>query len=371
MKKIAISATVATLLAALSNMAPARADDVTIGAVIPLSGASATTGKDQSRGIELAVKQINANGGVLGKQLKVIVEDSGGKPQTTIDAAKKLVSVDKVPIVIGEYSSGNTIPLGQYLVQEGMPHINPASTSGLVRGIGATSYSVVGLDNVSTEFAAQDVINHGWKKVAVLAMNNAFGQGVAEEFKKHFTAKGGEISTTVMYTIGQSTYRRELQQVEAAAPDAYVFTAYGTEGALIMQEAFELGLQEGKPWYSILITMMNKDTPADFKAGLIGMDVGYIGDGGDTYKTEYEKTYGEGFLSAYGGYAHDAVLFAAAALNKARGTDKAAVLKAIEDLGKEGVKGATGEIKLDADGQRTHQPYLKFKVDGEKLVAYD
>ncbi|MBO0145018.1 ABC transporter substrate-binding protein [Agrobacterium sp. Ap1] len=371
MKKIAIGATFAAVFAGVVTAAPARAEEITIGAVIPLSGASATTGKDQSRGIELALKEINAKGGVLGKQMKVIVEDSGGKPQTAIDAAKKLVSVDKVPIVIGEYSSGNTIPLGQYLVQEGIPHINPASTSGLVRGIGATSYSVVGLDNVSTEFAAQDVIDHGWKKVAVLAMNNAFGQGVAEEFKKNFTAKGGEITTTVMYTIGQSTYRRELQQVEAAAPDAYVFTAYGTEGALIMQEAFELGLQEGKPWYSILITMMNKDTPADFKEGLIGMDVGYIGDDGDAYKTEYEKTYGETFLSAYGGYAHDAVLFAAAALNKAGSTDQAAVLRAIEDLGKEGVKGATGEIKLDADGQRTHQPYLKFKVEGEKLVAYD
>ncbi|MFD1791653.1 ABC transporter substrate-binding protein [Ochrobactrum teleogrylli] len=371
MKKFAVGATFAAMFTGLLSAAPVHAEDIAIGAVVPLSGASATTGKDQSRGIELAVKEVNAKGGVLGKQLKVIVEDSGGKPQTSIDAAKKLVSVDKVPIVIGEYSSGNTIPLGQYLVQEGMPHINPASTSGLVRGIGATSYSVVGLDNVSTEFAAQDVIDHGWKKVAVLAMNNAFGQGVAEEFKKHFTAKGGEIATTVMYTIGQSTYRRELQQVEATAPDAYVFTAYGTEGALIMQEAYELGMQQGKPWYSILITMMNKDTPAEFKVGLRGMDVGYIGEGGAAYKAEYEKAYGEGFLSAYGGYAHDAILFAAAALNKAGSTDRAAVLKAIEDLGKEGVKGATGEIQFDADGQRTHQPYLKFKVEGEKLVAYD
>ncbi|MDO5898829.1 ABC transporter substrate-binding protein, partial [Agrobacterium sp. Azo12] len=103
----------------------------------------------------------------------------------------------------------------------------------------------------------------------------------------------------------------------------------------------------------------------------IGMDVGYIGDGGDAYKSEYEKTYGEGFLSAYGGYAHDAVLFAAAALNKAGNTDKATVLKAIEDLGKEGVKGVTGEIKFDGDGQRTHQPYLKFKVEGVNLVPYD
>ncbi|MCB4768540.1 ABC transporter substrate-binding protein [Ancylobacter sp. Lp-2] len=359
-------------LGALFHAVPAvAADEFTLGAIIPLSGASATTGEDQRRGIELAVKDVNAKGGVLGKPLKVIIEDSGGKPQTAIDAAKKLVSVDKVPLVIGEYSSGITIPLGQYLVQEGIPHINPASTSGLVRKIGATSHSMVGLDNVSTEFAARDVLGHGWKNVTILAMNNAFGQGVAEEFRKHFEAKGGKVLSTVMYTLGQPSYRRELQQIEAAKPDAYVFTAYGTEGALIMQEAFELGLQQEKPFYSILITMMNKDTPAEFKKGLIGMDVGYLGAGGESYRKDYEAAYKEGFLSAYGGYAHDAVEFAAAAINKAGSTDHAAVLKAIDELGKQGFDGATGEIKLDADRQRTSQPYLKFKVEGAKLVPYE
>ncbi|HEV7260422.1 MAG TPA: ABC transporter substrate-binding protein [Bosea sp. (in: a-proteobacteria)] len=362
----------AATLSAMLHFTPAFAvDEVTLGAVIPLSGASATTGEDQRRGIALAVKAVNARGGVLGKPLKVIVEDSGGKPQTAIDAAKKLVSVDKVPLVIGEYSSGITIPLGQYLVQEGMPHINPASTSGLVRKIGKTSYSMVGLDNVSTDFAAADVIKHGWKNVTVLAMNNAFGQGVAEEFKKHFEAKGGKVLTTVMYTLGQPSYRRELQQIEAAKPDAYVFTAYGTEGALIMQEAYELGLPQDKPFYSVLITMMNKDTPAQFKKGLIGMDVGYLGSGGESYKKDYEATFKETFLSAYGGYAHDAVLFAADAINKAGSTDRAAVLKAIDQLGATGFQGATGEIKFDSDRQRTSQPYLKLKVDGEKLVAYE
>jgi branched-chain amino acid transport system substrate-binding protein len=372
MNKKLLSMTCVAAVSVVLQLTPAHtADEMTLGAVIPLSGASATTGEDQRRGIELALKDINARGGVLGKPLKVIIEDSGGKPQTAIDAAKKLVSVDKVPLVIGEYSSGITIPLGQYLVQEGMPHINPASTSGLVRKIGKTSHSMVGLDNVSTEFAARDVLSHGWKKVTLLAMNNAFGQGVAEEFKKHFEAKGGKVVTTVMYTLGQPSYRRELQQIETAKPDAYVFTAYGTEGALIMQEAYELGLPQDKPFYSVLITMMNKDTPAQFKKGLVGMDVGYLGAGGENYKKQYEASFKETFLSAYGGYAHDAVQYAAAAISKAGSTDRAAILKAMDELGKAGYQGATGEIKLDEDRQRTSQPYLKFKVDGEKLVAYE
>ncbi|WP_375688578.1 ABC transporter substrate-binding protein [Pseudooceanicola sp. LIPI14-2-Ac024] len=363
---------VAALLAATTILgANAALAEITLGAVIPLSGSNATPGEDQRRGIEIAVKEVNDAGGVLGEPIRVIIEDSAGKPQTAIDAARKLVTVDGVPLVIGSYSSGITLPMGEYLVQEGIPHLNPASTSGLVRNIGPTSFSMVGLDNVSTEFAAKEVIANGWKNVAVLAVNNAFGQGVAHEFQKHLEEMGGSVKTSVLFTGGQPSYRRELQQLEATDPDAYVFTAYGTDAALIMQESFELGLQEDAPWYSILITMMNKDTAPDFKQGLTGMDVGYLGAGGEGYAQTYQDTYGETFLSAYGGYAHDAVLFAAKAIEMAGSTDKTAILEAIRKLGDEGFQGATGEIKLDADGQRMSQPYLKFKVEGNDLVTVD
>ncbi|AEQ50164.1 extracellular ligand-binding receptor [Pelagibacterium halotolerans B2] len=345
----------------------AVAQEISIGAVVPLSGASATTGEDQRRGITLAVEEINAQGGVLGQPFSVIIEDSGGRPQSAIDAATKLVTVDEVPIVIGEYSSGNTLPMGDYLVQQGVPHINPASTSGQVRDIGETSYSVVGLDNVSTAFAAQDVLDQGWERVAVIAVNNAFGQGVAEEFGKHFTELGGEVTTSILYNQGQSTYRRELQQLAAGEPDAIVYTAYGTEAALINQEAFELGMQDQFPFYSILITMMNSDTEPQFKVGQMGMDVGYVGENGESYREAYTTAFGEDFLSAYGGYAHDAVLFAAAAIERAGSTDREAILEAIEALGEEGFEGITGMINFDEDGQRTAQPYLKFIVNDDAL----
>lgn len=89
---------------ALVSTVPAWAE-VTLSAVIPLSGSNATPGKDQRRAIEIAVKTVNDAGGVLGGPLEVIIEDSAGKPQTAINAAKKLVSVNDVALVIGSYSS--------------------------------------------------------------------------------------------------------------------------------------------------------------------------------------------------------------------------------------------------------------------------
>ena len=210
MKTTALKTMAASLLLA---GAASQAQDVTIGAVLPLTGPSASIGEDQRRGVELATERINAAGGLLGRKLRVVVEDSGGRAPTALDGAKKLATVDKVPVVLGEYSSGITIPTAQYLVKEGVSHLNIGSSSPKVRAIGEGSFSVIGLDDVSAKFAATDVHEQKFRKAAFIAPNNAYGQGVAEEFKKNFEALGGQVVSTILYTAGQSTYRRELQQI--------------------------------------------------------------------------------------------------------------------------------------------------------------
>lgn len=357
MRKTLLAATACLMLSGL----PALAQDLVIGAVLPLSGASATLGDDQRRGIELAVEQLNEKGGVAGRKVKVIVEDSGGRTPSALDAAKKLVTVDNVPVVIGEYSSGITIPMGQYLVQEGRVHLNIGSSSDAIRKLGDGSFSLIGLDKVSTDFAARDAVEKGWKKVAVIAPNNAYGQGVAEGFQKAFAGKGGEVVQTVLYTEGQTTYRRELQQMEASAPDVYLYTAYGKEAATINREAFELGLNE-KPWYAIYLSMCTSDADPQFIQGQLGLDTNTIGPDGGDYQAAYEKKYGEPFKTSFSGFGYDAVMMTVAAVAKA-GSDKPEDIKAaLKEIGK-GYKGVTGDITFDADRQRSDQPFLKLKID--------
>ncbi|WP_244140690.1 ABC transporter substrate-binding protein [Burkholderia sp. BCC1047] len=223
--------------------------DVSVGAVLPLTGASASIGEDQRRGIELAVAQINAKGGVLGQKLAVRIEDSGGSANTALDAARKLATVEHVPVVLGEFSSSVTIPVGQFLVRQGDVHINIGSSSQQVRKIGAGSFSVIGLDDLSARFAAQDVYARKLRRIALIAPNNGYGQGIAGEFRKRFEALGGTVVSTVLYTEGQSTYRRELEQASRAQPDAYVYSAYQavekrlvpTIGALFKRVSYAIG----------------------------------------------------------------------------------------------------------------------------------
>ncbi|NNM72777.1 ABC transporter substrate-binding protein [Enterovirga aerilata] len=334
--------------------------ELVVGAVIPLSGASATQGEDQRRGMEIALEEINAAGGVLGKPVKLIVEDSGGRVPSALDAAKKLVTVDSVSAVIGEYSSGITIPIGQYLVQSGKIHLNIGSSSNRIRDLGATSFSVLGLEAVSSKFAAKDVVAQGWKKIVIVGPNNAYGQGMASGVKEELEKLGATVMSTLLYTEGQTTYRRELQQAAQMKPDAFVYSAYGKDAALMNREAFELGINK-TPWYAIYLSMCTADSQRETVVGQYGMDLNFVGPNGKAYEEAYRKKYGMSFKTSFSGYGYDALKLLAAAAGKAGSAEPAKLREALIELGK-GYEGATGTITFDAGRQRSEQPYLTLKM---------
>lgn len=343
-------------------------DTIQIGAVLPLTGPSGTVGEDIRRGIMLGVDEVNGKGGVLGKKLSVIVEDSANNPATALTAARKLATVDKVPVVLGEYSSSITLPMAQYLVKEGITHINVGSSSVKIRALGGSAFNIIGLDDSGNRYAAKDAYRLGWRKVAVVAPNNAYGQGVAEGFKQEFEQLGGKVVAEVLYTGGQSTYRRELQQLARSKPDAYLYTAYGQESAIINREAKELGLRD-VPWYAYIMSMCVSDTPPEIAEGQIGMELGSIkGNLGKTYDGEFKARYKEGFKTAFSGYGYDGVLMVAAAMTKAKGTTSADVQKGLKEVGSSGFAGVTGPIAFDAERQRIDPPYDNLKFQGGKLI---
>ena len=339
---------------------------VVFGAVLPLTGASASIGEDQRRGVELAVEKVNADGGVLGKPLKVVIEDSASNAQTALNAAKKLVSVDGAKVVMGEYSSGVTVPLREALAREGVVHVNVGSSSVALRQKGGgKAFSVIGLDDLMARFAAKALRDKGLSKAAVILPNNSYGESLSGEFSKAFKDAGGEIVQTLLYTEGQSSYRRELQQVARFEPDVYLYSAYGQEAAIINREAFELG-QKKAPWYGIYLTMCISDALKETVEGQFGAEVNFIGPDSAWYQEAYKKKYGEDFRSAFNGYLYDGVAMAAAAINKANSTDPDAVLQAARSLE---FAGATGLIKLDGDNERAVQDYLNAIVKDGAVVA--
>lgn len=350
------------------NVASESDDTITIGAVLPLTGSSATIGADQQRGIELAVADINANGGVDGKEIVVEIEDSQGTAAGGLDAARKLVSAQGVPAVLGEYSSGVTIPIGSYLQEQGVVHMNIGSSSPDIAAIGDYSFSDIGLDTLASSFTAQQIIENGYTSAAIVAPNNSYGEGVESTLTDAFEELGGTITDSVLYTEGQTDYRAELERAAKSKPDVFVYSAYGQDSALINQQGFELGLMK-TPWYGIYLTMCVGDSDPSVVEGQIGMDVNYTGPDGDDYVTAYEDAYGEGLVSSYSAYAYDAVMLTAHAIKTGRSTDAADIRDALAGL-TEPFGGVTGPISFDDDNQRVEQPYATMTVvDGAPVVA--
>jgi branched-chain amino acid transport system substrate-binding protein len=350
----------------ISGMSTAYAD-ISIGAILPLTGGSSENGVDQQRGIELAVKEINAKGGVLGEPLKVIFEDSAGNPMTGLSAVKKLTQVNDVPVVIGSFSSSVTIPVGQYLQQQQRVHINISGTSTDIRNIGNYSYSVIGLDNLSSQFSAEDVYKLGYRRVALIAPNGAYGQGTVKQFSKFFKSQGGEIVGTVLYKMGQPSFRSELDRLRRLKPDVYVYTSYGQDAIVLNRDAYQLGLNQ-TPWYGKYLTMSTGDSPQEYSNGQIGMEVQSIGEDGQHYVTAYQEAYNKAPQSAYGSFAYDATILAAKAIETAKSADAASIQKAMLEIAPSYV-GITGKLNLDSDHMRQTQPYKRVKMSQGKVEA--
>lgn len=382
---LAAVAVAATSMVGLT--APAQAADIKVGVLVPLTGTSAINGEDISRGIQLAVSRINAGYEIpqkdgstvkvgpdtLGGKIELIIEDTESRPASALDAMRKLVNVDKVPVVLGILSSGVCVPTGQFAQQSGVVEICSSSTSPELRKIGPYLFSTMGLDDLMGqalgEFAGEDA---NAKKVANLATNNPFGVGMEIQGCKALEAAGAECVTKVRYEEGKSDYNADLRRTVSQNPDAVLFTAYGADARLILQQAYEQGIEMGKNWYadypSLWITDIEK-TP-QIGEGIKGLEPGADGPQVDAYAAAYKEAFGENPTSVFGSYAYDSAMLVALAINEAQAATSDAIRDALGPVSKN-YDGVTGDKTFDADGMQETESYRQVIVKDAQLVPYE
>ena len=234
------------VLFAFSTMA---AEPIKIGALVSTTGDLAAYGPPVNNGAELAAQDINAAGGVLGRKIEIILRDTQTNPTAAVDAAKKLVDIDKVVAITGALSSGVSIPVATSVsIPSKVVQISPASTSEKITMLKDDDYMyrTVPMDALQAPALAQVLSkDKHYKKVSIVYVNNDYGEGLAKGLKASFEKMGGHVTALVPYNPKQASYRGEAQKAIEGKPQAVVMIAYPQFGAVIMRQIVELGYKGG------------------------------------------------------------------------------------------------------------------------------
>lgn len=220
--------------------------DVTIATVGPISGQYAAFGEQMRRGLLMAVADINASGGVLGRKLVGLVEDDACDPKQAVAAANKLAS-QNVRLVAGHFCSSSSIPASAVYAEEGLLQISPASTNPALTEEAAKKgwtsiFRVCGRDDAQGFVAGKYLATvFKDKKVAILHDKTAYGKGLADETKKNMNEAGLTEAMYEAYTAGEKDYSALVSKMKAAGIDAFYVGGYHTEAALMIRQASEMG----------------------------------------------------------------------------------------------------------------------------------
>jgi branched-chain amino acid transport system substrate-binding protein len=344
-----------------------ESDTIVIGEVGSLTGSEATFGISARNGIEMALNEANAAGGVRGKKLAVRVYDSQGRPEEAAQAVTRLIAQDKVKVIIGEAASSVSMAMAEKAQAAKVPQITYTSTAPEVTQKGDYIFRVCFIDPFQGLVMAKFARDHlKLNQVAVLTDNkSAYSIGLAKVFTEEFEKAGGKITANESYSKGDTDFRAQLTAIKRLKPEAVFVPGYYTDVGLIARQARELGLKVpllgGDGWESEKL----------FELGGSALDGSYFSnhyalDNPDPllkeFSEKYKKVYGS-LPDSVAALAYDATKLAVDAMKRAPDLSGPALRDAIAAT--KDFPGVAGKITINANRDAEKQAVV-LKVENGK-----
>jgi branched-chain amino acid transport system substrate-binding protein len=343
-------------------------DTLLLGEVGSLTGAEATFGVSTREGIELALEQANAAGGVNGKKVEVRVYDDQGKPDEAANATVRLINQDGVKLILGEVASTNSLAMAGKAQAAKVPMVTPSSTNETVTQKGDYIFRVCFIDPFQgyamAKFARESL---KLQNVAVLQDNkSAYSTGLTDVFKVRFAEMGGKVAGVESYSKGDTDFRAQLSALKSKSPDGIYIPGYYTDVGLIAKQARQLGIQ------AVLLGGDGWESDKLFELGGEAVENSYYT---NHYSPDSPNPATQTFISAYkakfngkvpdslAALAYDAANVSLDALRRAKslsGPDIRDALAQTKDF-----DGAAGKLTLDEKRNAT-KPAVVLKVAGGK-----
>lgn len=348
------------------------ANELRVGAFLSLSGGEATYGTDSKDGIDLAVEQVNAAGGIKGKKVKVLYEDDQSLAPEASNKVRQLIDRDHVVGILGEVASSRTLAGGLIANTKKIPLITPASTAVGVTQNGEWVFRTCFTDAQQGEAAARFAIETlKKKKIAILfEQQNPYSSGLAESFKGVLTKMGGEIVAEKGFQTGETNFSTYVQELKAKNPELIYVPVYYKEMITLTRQAEKEGVPGnmflgGDGWSSPELS----DAVGDKLEGAYFTD--HYADGvpwpnSAAFVTAFKAKYKGREPNSIGAQAYDAAKVMFDALGRAKDASPAALRDAIASTSK--FQGATGTITIDKN-RNAIKPVVIVKMK-QKRFSY-
>lgn len=346
-------------------------ETIKLGGIGVLTGPYATYGLAVQKGVDLYIEQLNAAGGIDGKKVEVLWEDSQGNPAVGQQAYYKLVETDGVTAIIGAVLTDVTKAVADAANDDGIPMITASATAYEVTTGRPSVFRTCFLDPFQATMIARYIAEEGVKNIAILYDNgDEYSTGLVNTFTAECDKLGVKIAATESAGTDDVDFKAQLTNIKNAAPEAVFLPYYGAPAALILTQANELGLSakffgadgisnvvDSISDKSLLVNMIYTDHFAsDAKSD---MAVNYL--------SSFEAKYGEKPSLAFSATAYDAALVMCQAIKTAGSLDKEAIVQAIKTSA---VDGVTGKITFDDHNDPIKSVFFTtYDAEGNKVFV--
>jgi branched-chain amino acid transport system substrate-binding protein len=306
-------------------------EKITIGAILPLSGNAASYGIPGQNGVNMALEEINAQGGVKGIKIEVKIEDHQTKPEVGVTVLTKLINIYKIPFSIASYS-------GVIMAQQPVAKLkkivlmNCYAQSNLLAGVSDYVFSVIPLSGIEIEQLANYwVKDKGYKTAGLISSTDEAGVDAKEVFRKYFEKAGGKITASETFPLNSADHRAILEKIKSTNPDVLSIMSSGKDIAIVIKQAREIGMKQpmGSTTWAMIPDVWEAPDAQGFiyTAAKVPAATGFV----DKYKSKFKEDPTTYAITSYNG----TKVFAQAlkyAIEKGYGIDGEAIRKAINEL---------------------------------------
>ncbi len=346
-------------------------DSIHIALSAPITGDWSEFGVNFQRSLELAIAELNAEGGILGRPVRLSVGDTQGNPQQAATLAQQWTSDPTVVAQIGPFASGPSMAAQPIYDAAGMVQLSPTASHTEYAGGSPWSFGIVGTQAGEGPFNANYAYNEiGIRNIAILHLNNDWGIDTARYFSEAFEDLGGNVTATEFYFDGESDFTAVLTSLRDSGADGLFIASFYNDGAAINIQKARLG------WDVPVIGPTSLYSPQLIELGGEAVEGLYTGTGFFTPDTDPQvRRYVEAFEEAYGAkpnfhaaLAYDAMMLLADAIERAGTTESEAIRDALAAT--ENFPGLTGSITFTPKGDAVKGYRMLTIRDGE-FVLYD